>query len=107
MRIDHHQAITASSGFAALNTLKGCPVDLVLTDFQMPGMNGLDLARRIKEMPLDMPIVMMTGLSGADVDDMLTAGIIDEILLKPFSVEAVNRLLMNLLAEHFRSFNYA
>ena len=48
----------------------GTPIDLVMTDYAMPGMNGADLAMRIRKSHPDLPILLATGY--ADLPDGLT-----------------------------------
>ncbi|MDA1315031.1 MAG: response regulator [Acidobacteria bacterium] len=43
-----YEVLTAENGVRALDILRDCPVDLVLTDFMMPELNGLEMARMIK-----------------------------------------------------------
>ena len=51
-----HAAIEANSGEEALKILSdGTPIDLVMTDYAMPGMNGADLAMRIRKSHPDLP----------------------------------------------------
>ncbi len=57
-----HTAIEAGSGPAALEVLRtGQPVDLLLTDYAMPGMTGLDLARAAQKLRPDLRILLATG----------------------------------------------
>jgi PAS domain S-box-containing protein len=57
-----HTAIEAGSGTAALDILKsGQAVDLLLTDYAMPGMTGLDLARSAQELRPNLKILLATG----------------------------------------------
>jgi CheY-like chemotaxis protein len=56
-----------NSGAAALAKLDaGHQVDLLITDFSMPGMNGVDLTREARRRRPDLPVVLMTGY--ADID---------------------------------------
>ena len=57
-----HEVIEANSGIRALEALKEAgPVDLVITDFAMPGMNGLQLARAVQACAPHTPILLATG----------------------------------------------
>ena len=51
---------TASSGMEALDILRQEKIDLVLTDVKMPGMDGVELLSKIKEISPDMPVIVMT-----------------------------------------------
>ena len=56
-----HAAQGFADGAAALAALaRGAP-DLLLTDLRMPGLDGIDLLRAVRAMPLDLPVVLLTG----------------------------------------------
>ncbi|MCK5096540.1 MAG: response regulator, partial [Desulfobacteraceae bacterium] len=50
----------ASSGMEALDILSQERIDLVLTDVKMPGMDGVELLAKIKEINPDIPVIVMT-----------------------------------------------
>ena len=56
---------TAHNGNAALDSLRQSPADLVITDLEMPDLNGLELARRMRSFPAwtDIPLIMVTSRS--------------------------------------------
>ncbi len=57
-----HTVIKAASGSAALDVLKSDrPVDLLITDYAMPGMTGLQLAEAARKLRPDLPILLATG----------------------------------------------
>lgn len=56
-----YRVVLAQDGFAALDNFKREPFDLVVTDYQMPGMTGLDLAANIRRLSPQIPIVLMSG----------------------------------------------
>ncbi|ORJ57664.1 hybrid sensor histidine kinase/response regulator [Geothermobacter hydrogeniphilus] len=65
--LDNYRTLQAADGREALETLGREPVDLVLTDVMMPGMNGLDLLREIKQQNPNRAVVMMTGYGDKEV----------------------------------------
>ena len=94
--------ITASDGEEALEVLAGTPVDLIITDYQMPNMTGLELARAVHKAPgrARLPMLLLTahGLALEPVD-LVRAGI-SASLSKPFSPREVLSKVHALLEEH-------
>ena len=77
----------AGNGQAALQMLKEDGFSLVLMDVKMPGMNGVEVLRRINESGLDVAVIMMTAHGSEDlVVECMTSGAVDYIS-KPFSLD--------------------
>ena len=55
------QVLTAMDVPAALDILAKMPIDLVITDFRMPGQSGLDLVRHVRENHARVEVLMITG----------------------------------------------
>jgi len=58
-----YSVLTANSGAEALEQLQTQHVDLVLTDMLMPGLNGAELAREIKQRMPRLPIIIFSGVN--------------------------------------------
>ena len=86
-------AVLARDGADAIAKLMQVPgVDAVLADVVMPVMGGIDLARRVKELRPDLPVILMTGYP--DYADAVTSiGAIP--LLKPFRASTLIRVLQD------------
>ena len=56
-----HNVSVAADGRTALQLVQNGTFDVVLTDLRMPGMDGLDLAKRIRTLRPDVPVVLLTG----------------------------------------------
>jgi EAL domain-containing protein (putative c-di-GMP-specific phosphodiesterase class I) len=66
-----YQVDTAKDGKAAIELLKKNEFNAVISDISMPGMNGLELLRAVREYDLDVPVILMTG--GPAVETAVTA----------------------------------
>lgn len=97
-----HQVAVAPGAAEALQVLAGESFDLVLTDMKMPGMNGIDLTRIVREQYPDVEVMMITGYATVEsaVEALKTGA--EEYLAKPFTDEelfaAVDRVLGKLRA---------
>jgi CheY-like chemotaxis protein/anti-sigma regulatory factor (Ser/Thr protein kinase) len=81
------QVLAATNAAEGLSLFQANPVDAVLSDMVMPGeMGGLDLARRMRELREDFPIVLMTGYSAA-AGPAAAEGF--AVLRKPFTMAAL------------------
>lgn len=87
-----HQVIAAADGKAALAALQAREPDLMLLDFAMPGMNGAEVARRVRERWPVLPIVFASGY--ADTAALEAAiGRNTPMLRKPFTIDQLSRIL--------------
>jgi CheY-like chemotaxis protein len=93
-----HDVESFEGGEAALAALDGAPPpDLMLIDFAMPGMNGAQLARLVRERHPDLPIVFVTGYAESEQLEG-AAGAEVPVLRKPFGLEALSSTVADALA---------
>jgi CheY-like chemotaxis protein len=95
LELDHCTVAVAYDGVQALETLDTFKPDVALLDIGMPGMDGYELARRIRASPggNDLRLVALTGWGQAD-DKQLAADFgFDEHLTKPVDPEVLMRVL--------------
>lgn len=82
----------------------GTPTAMLL-DFQMPGMNGVELQKMIRQINVEFPIVFMSGNSEKkDVIDAFRGGAVD-FILKPFSAAQISAVLRDLFGKIESSLN--
>ncbi len=82
-----HDVVVASSGMEALARLADRPVDLVLLDLIMPGMDGNEVLKRLKENPelRSIPVIVISGRQDMEgIIECIEAGA-DDYLFKPFN----------------------
>jgi two-component system, response regulator, stage 0 sporulation protein F len=92
-----YDIITAGSGTAALEQLALRTVRLVITDYNMPGMNGLQLAAAVKARVPGMPVVLMTAYTTPDLMRRARDRGVDRYLSKPFQVSTIEQVVQDLL----------
>jgi EAL domain-containing protein (putative c-di-GMP-specific phosphodiesterase class I)/CheY-like chemotaxis protein len=83
----------ANSGAAALVELAARPFDAVVSDIQMPGMNGLKLLHAVREHDLDLPVVLMTGNPDLKTATAAVAYGAFQYLIKPVEIERLRAVV--------------
>lgn len=93
------EIVEASSGFEALKTLPHHKFNLILTDINMPDINGLELVSFLKNHPVYRGIpVMVISTEGSDSDRRRAAALgAEEYLVKPFTTQDLSQKLRKLL----------
>ena len=71
LRSDGYQTVSAFSGEQGLEVFKAESPDIVVTDIKMPGMDGLELLKKIKEIDPEKEVIIVTG--HGDIDSTITA----------------------------------
>ncbi|MGB3494265.1 MAG: response regulator transcription factor [Elainellaceae cyanobacterium] len=82
-----YQVTVANDGLSGLTQIRGINPDLVILDWLMPGMTGVEVCRRLRQTGSKVPVILLTAKD--DVSDRvagLDAGA-DDYLVKPFSIE--------------------
>ena len=100
-RRENYTLLTAGSGSDALKILEKGPVNVVVSDYKMPGMNGSDLLRKIKAMHPQTIRIMLTG--HADVNAIMGAvneGAVYKFITKPWNDDDL-RLTVSLALEQY------
>jgi CheY-like chemotaxis protein len=84
-----YEVIEADDGAAALDLLARIGrIDLMLVDFSMPGMTGMELIKEVTEGRPELPVLLVTGYAD---DRALAAMGEDRLVLKPFRTEDLAR----------------
>ena len=85
----------AAGGNEALLSILAEQFDLLVTDYDMPDLNGYQLAIAAKDDSPMTGILIMTGLAQSDVAAEFNSGLADVWLFKPFGIDAVQKFLGN------------
>jgi DNA-binding NtrC family response regulator len=92
-----HEVIATSSAIEALQIAGQQPLDVIITDLQMPGMDGLALIRTLAERRTEAQVVMVTAFASvASAVEAMRYGAFDYIE-KPFDVEQLEQLVARAL----------
>ena len=82
-----YEVTVANDGLSGLMAARDCEPDLVLLDWMMPGLTGVEVCRRLRATGATMPVILLTAKDG--IEDRvagLDAGA-DDYVVKPFSIE--------------------
>ena len=85
------QATVAADGNEALALFKPRGFDLVLTDWNMPGKNGLEVAQQIRQQDPKVPIIMVTTEASKQCVLQAIAAGVSDYLVKPFTAAMLLR----------------
>jgi len=109
--VNGFDAKTYESAVKFLQIVTKLPLDCVVTDVRMPGMNGLELVQKLKSEGIDCPVIVVTGHGDVALAvEAMKAGVVD-FIEKPFSDDvflgavrsALNRARSDLSANDARS----
>jgi len=77
----------ASNGLSGFNLIKANHYDVVILDLNMPKMNGLEVCEKLRELGVDVPILMLTAKDTLDDKLIGFSKGADDYLIKPFAME--------------------
>ncbi len=94
-----YEVYTSADGIDALDVLKRVTVDCIFTDINMPRMDGLELAEKVRQIDSTLPVVVMTGYPSLENSiQTLKNGVVD-YLIKPVNLEQMELTLKRILRE--------
>jgi two-component system response regulator MprA len=97
LRLESYDVVLAADGEEALDSLASNPADAVILDVLMPRLDGIEVARRMRQAGDRPPILMLPGRSAIAARDMgLDVGA-DDYLVKPFALRELQARLRALL----------
>lgn len=86
--------VEATNGLEALETLKNSVFDLILTDVQMPKLDGYNLIKEVKSLKIDTPVIVISGGSKYSREDILNAGAseyFEKCSFNPFNISVFSQ----------------
>jgi CheY-like chemotaxis protein len=94
---DGHTVETADSGEAALAIIEHGKFDLIITDYSMQGMKGVELAALIKQRHPDQPIIMATAFAADFNNSGKPSAGVNLVISKPFSQKELREAVATVL----------
>jgi CheY-like chemotaxis protein len=96
LRLGGHTVTEADRGDAGVRAFAATAVDLVVTDLEMPGLIGWEVARAVRTRRPTVPVVLITGDADAVKAEPSLRALVDAILLKPFGPRALLEVIRGL-----------
>lgn len=90
---DHYAVEEAVNGEEALEGIKSGKYDLVLLDFQLPGMNGIDVLKQLRDRQGELPVILITGHGSPNMAIQASSLGVYGFMSKPFEIEDLLQLV--------------
>jgi DNA-binding response OmpR family regulator len=91
--------VAVETAEAGLDIAKRCHFDIIITDYRLPGINGIDFIKRLPTTQNGALKILITAYGRKEVMDKADSAGIDETLCKPFDSEDIERSLMRLIRD--------
>jgi DNA-binding response OmpR family regulator len=94
------QTDTAASGAIGLKMIKEQPYNLIYLDLKMPGLNGVDTLREIRNINRDVPVYIVTAFYGEFKEQLSKAqedNLNFELMIKPLTIDQIVELTRGIL----------
>jgi DNA-binding response OmpR family regulator len=92
-----HEVVRARDGAAGLSLFSGGGAEVIVSDVNMPGVDGFTLCRRLREAKSEVPILLLTSRDG-EIDEALGLDLgADDYVVKPFSTRVLMARVQALL----------
>ncbi|WJS95406.1 ATP-binding protein [Flavobacterium johnsoniae] len=98
LRQEQHQVLSFSNPEKALEAIQNTPFDFVITDIQMPGIDGFELLEKLRELPIfkNQPVIALTGRTDLDLSVYKDAGF-TTVVKKPYSPKILLETIQHIL----------
>lgn len=97
LKAEGFEVTTVSDGFKALEVLRNNKIRIVITDFNMPEMDGIELAARVREQYSGTHVVLVTGNKLSEIVEAAAKVGISEMFSKPLELQRFLAVIMSLL----------
>jgi DNA-binding NtrC family response regulator len=95
---DHYDLVMANNGYEALRMIETEPPNLIFLDIKMPGLDGMDVLKRLRKDQKEVEVVIITATRREETEiEAKSLGAID-FLIKPLDVVEVERIASQVLS---------
>ncbi len=98
-RLADYEVVAVTDSREALEVFNEQHFDLVITDYQMPKMNGITLSKKIRQLSSHIPIIMITAFADEALHYQAAAHAIHSVLRKPIDIVELYHVVSNVLQE--------
>jgi two-component system response regulator FlrC len=99
-RLKDYTVLTAEDGRKAIDVMKTHPISLVLTDLEMPHVDGYQVVEYTKKHHPAVPLIIMTGSWSIDLEMLVQKMGVARCIQKPFRFEELGDLAIEALVDH-------
>ena len=92
-----YEVVPANSGEDALHKLSEKPFDLIITDIFLPGINGFDVLRKVRDDFPETDVVIMTAYGSGDIRERALTEGARYYIEKPFEIRDFKKVVINIL----------
>ncbi len=100
LKREGYQIDVSFSGIEALQKIKSFNYHLLLTDLEMPEVDGIELTRKAKKQNPEIRVIMVTGNATVDADIRSLRHKIDGYIRKPFNISKLRKVVRQTLCTH-------
>lgn len=93
-----HEVVTASNGRKGLEYARKGPVDLIVTDFMMPDVDGIEMLRTLREEGFDRPAIVTSAIPERQLPHG-AEGLFGRFIPKPYMEDDLARTVLSVLDE--------
>lgn len=95
---NQHNVEMAHDGYEAMENLRFSEYDIIMLDWQLPGITGIEICKQFRQGGGKTPILMLTGMTSAAQREEVTAAGATGYLIKPFKLKELTAKIDQILA---------
>ncbi|MGR3301167.1 MAG: HD domain-containing phosphohydrolase [Candidatus Scalindua sp.] len=100
LKLEGYQIDTSFSGIEALQMMKKCNYQMLITDLKMPGIDGLELIQKAKDLNPEIRTIMITGYITVETAVQSLRHGVDDYIKKPFNILELKKAVKQTLYTH-------